>query len=47
MAINKRDALKEVYRGGKWIQKVNEMTDEQVTAIYLRLKQQNKVRSSK
>lgn len=39
----KREAVKGVYSGEKWKTKVDEMTDEQVTAIYSRLKGQGKV----
>lgn len=39
----KREALKGAYSGDKWINKVKDMTDDQVTAIYLRLKGQGKV----
>jgi hypothetical protein len=39
----KREALKGAYDGQKWIDKVNAMSDAQVTATYLRLKSQNKV----
>ncbi len=39
----KREALKGAYSGEKWIEKVNNMSDEQVQAIYLRLKGQGKV----
>lgn len=44
MAYEKeREALKKVYRSRKWWNKVNKMSDEQVAAIYLRLKKQEKV----
>lgn len=38
-----REALKGAYPGEKWVEKVKNMTDAQVTATYLRLKGQNKV----
>ena len=38
-----REQLKKVYPGHKWAQKVNGMTDAQVIAVYMRLKQQNKI----
>lgn len=38
-----REALKGVYRSKKWWLKVNKMTDDQVLAIFKRLKQQEKV----
>jgi hypothetical protein len=38
---NKRDAVKGAYPSKKWHNRVNGMSDEQVTAVYLRLKQQN------
>lgn len=40
---NKREALYRAYSSEKWIQKVKQMSDSQVTAIYLRLKSQNKI----
>lgn len=43
MAVNKREELKKAYPSPKWIEKVKKMTDAQVTAVYLRLKQQNKI----
>lgn len=44
MTVDKqREALKSVYSGRRWVQKVDHMTNEQVTAIYLRLKMQNKL----
>jgi hypothetical protein len=39
----KREALKSAYSGDRWIEKVEGMTDEQVTAFYIRLKSQRKV----
>lgn len=39
----KREALKGAYPGEKWAEKVNNMSDAQVTATYLRLKNQGKV----
>ena len=41
--INKREVLKRVYSGQKWQRKVDNMADDQVTAIYLRLKTQGKI----
>lgn len=43
--INKqREALKSAYPGSaKWSKKVNLMPPAQVTAVYLRLKNQNKI----
>lgn len=38
-----REALKAAYPGRQWQQKVIRMSDAQVTAVYLRLKQQNKI----
>lgn len=44
MSITKmREALKKVYSSDKWVQRVNHMSETQVEAIYLRLKQQNKL----
>lgn len=39
----KREALKGAYRNAAWRAKVNRMSDAQVIAVYLRLKQQAKV----
>lgn len=39
----KREALKGAYPGEKWAEKVDTMSDKQVTATYLRLKGQGKV----
>lgn len=41
----KREALKGAYpnAGQKWHEKIDNMTDDQVTAMYLRLKNQGKV----
>lgn len=39
----KREAIRAAYPGRKWAQKVNAMTEDQVVAVYLRLKQQNKI----
>jgi hypothetical protein len=39
----KRDAIREAYSNNKWKQKVDEMPNDQVTAIYMRLKSQGKV----
>jgi hypothetical protein len=38
-----REAIKKVYKSKQWSDKVNKMTDDQVVAIYLRLKSQNKL----
>lgn len=38
-----RQALKRVYPGPKWSHKVDQMNNEQVIAVYVRLKQQNKL----
>ena len=41
----KREALKDAYPGSgeKWAKKVDNMTDTEVSAMYLRLKDQGKV----
>lgn len=39
----KRDALRKAYAGEKWKKKVDAMSDDQVAAVYLRLKGQGKV----
>lgn len=42
--MDHREALKGAYGGSaSWIQKVNKMSDNQVAAIFLRLKSQNKI----
>jgi len=43
MAVNQREELKKAYPGKKWAEKVKKMSESQVAAVYLRLKQQNKV----
>lgn len=44
MNVNqKREALKGAYSGKKWADKVDSMSDKQVIAMYLRLKNQGKV----
>lgn len=39
----RREAVKTAYKNQAWAERVKEMTEEQVTAIYLRLKAQNKI----
>lgn len=39
----KREALKGAYPGPGWHEKVKNMTPDQVAAVYLRLKNQNKI----
>jgi hypothetical protein len=39
----KREALKKAFPGAKWAEKVRQMTEAQVVAIYLNLKRQNKL----
>lgn len=41
--VSKRELLKGAYPGDKWAEKVDNMSDSQVTATYLRLKSQNKI----
>jgi len=41
--LKKREALKTAYSSPKWISKVNKMSEAQVTAVYLRLKSQNRL----
>lgn len=38
-----RQAVRAAYSGRKWADKVAKMSDNQVTAVYLRLKSQGKV----
>lgn len=44
MEINKRDAVKLVYMSASWAQKVNAMPDNQVTAVYLRMKKEGLIK---
>lgn len=39
----KREALMSVYRNRTWAEKVKNMSEAQVVAVYLRLKNQNKL----
>lgn len=39
-----RTALTSVYPGRAWSEKVRKMSDSQVTAIYLRFKEQGKIK---
>lgn len=39
----KRQALLAAYPGEKWADKVRQMSDKQVVAIYINLKRQNKL----
>lgn len=39
----KREAVKQAYQSPSWRAKVDKMRDAQVIAVYLRLKQSNKV----
>ena len=39
----KREALKGAYPSVKWRERVDKMKDDEVIAIFLRLKQQNKL----
>lgn len=41
--LTMRASLKTVYNSRKWARKVEKMSDEQVIAIYHRLKQQDKL----
>jgi hypothetical protein len=41
---DKRAALKKAYKSQKWSKKVDEMDDDQVVAVYLRLQQQNVIK---
>ena len=38
-----RELLKKAYPNKKWAEKVDSMTDTQVVAVYMRLKQQKKI----
>lgn len=38
-----REAVKGAYSGDRWKSRVRNMSDNQITAIYLRLKRQNKI----
>ncbi len=39
----KRELLKKAYRSKKWADKVDRMPEDQVVAVFLRLKSQNKI----
>lgn len=39
----KREAVKAAYPGNAWQQKVQKMSDNQIVAVYFRLKAQGKV----
>lgn len=39
----KREALKGAYKSKSWAKKVNDMSDDQVIAVYLRLQSQKKI----
>lgn len=41
--VDERTAVKNAYPWGPWKKRVDKMTDAQIHAIYLRLKQQNKL----
>lgn len=41
--VLKREALKKVFPTQSWAEKVKNMPDSQVIAVYLRLKNQNKL----
>ncbi len=38
-----RTALKTVYKSRKWLRKVDLMTDAQIIAVFMRLREQQKV----
>lgn len=39
----RRAAVRSAYHGTSWVEKVDKMGPEQITAVYLRLKAQNKI----
>lgn len=42
--MREREELKKLYPNSKsWVEKVNNMSDKQVTAIFLRFKNENKL----
>lgn len=41
--ISKREQVKKAYPGDGWAARVNKMTENQVVAIFLRLKREGKV----
>jgi len=43
MAISQREELKKAYPNKKWAERVDKMSESQVAAVYLRLKNQGKV----
>lgn len=38
-----REAVKSAFPGPKWARRVNNMSDQQVQAVYLRLKKNNEI----
>lgn len=43
MSDNKKEQLKKAYSSSKWAAKVDQMSESQAVAVYLRLKSQNKI----
>jgi hypothetical protein len=43
MAMSEREQLKGVYKNETWAKKVDNMSDDQVIAVYMRLKAQGKL----
>lgn len=43
MSSNQRELLKAVYKNKTWAQRVDKMSDEQVAAIIINLRRQNKL----
>lgn len=39
-----RAQIQKVYKGASWAEKVSKMSDEQVTAIYIKFKNQGKLK---
>lgn len=42
-----RETIKHVYSSESWKERVTKMSDEQVTAIYLKFKEEGKIRDHK
>lgn len=43
MANSQREELKRAYPNKKWAEKVDKMPEDQVVAVYMRLRQQGKI----
>jgi hypothetical protein len=44
---DKRNEIKQVYKSKKWAERVEAMSEEQVLAVYLRLKRQKVIKETR